>query len=413
MKDRFLLSDFIDIEILQEILDKFAESTGVAAVVVDYKGYPITKESNFTKFCKIMRQDPKYKEACYQCDARGGLEAVRLAKPYIYKCHTGLVDFSVPIIVEGQYRGAILAGQTKIIEEEDIELENIVQPNLKWQKDPYIVEAYNEISPQRYEKIAAAAHMMFVIANYIAEKGNLSIIQDELNKKNLKLVEEIKTRSELEKALKDSELRALQSQVNPHFLFNVLNTIGRLALIENAQRTQEIVFAFSEMLRYTLKKNVNQLVGLEEEILHIERYLKIQSIRFGNRFKYKIQIEPEMTSCKIPFMILQPFIENAINHGLEPKIGEGHIQIRGYENEDRIFIEISDNGVGIEEEKLNSILNLQGQSTYISSSSTGIGIQNAKKRLNHCFGSMHDIQINSKPNLGTTILISFPKTIDA
>ncbi len=412
MKDQFLLSDFIDMEILQEILDKFAQSTGMAAVVVDYKGNPISKYSNFSKFCKLIRQDAKYRDGCYQCDARGGLEAARIAKPYIYRCHTGLVDLSVPIIVDGHYRGAILAGQTKIIEEDDIELENIVKPITSWKANPQIVEAFNEIVPQPYEKVEAAAHMMFVIANYIAERGSVNIIQEELNRKNIALMEEMKARTDLEKALKDSELRALQSQVNPHFLFNVLNTIGRLALIEDAQRTQEIVFAFAEMLRYTLKKNMNQLVALEEEVLHIERYLKIQSIRFGSRLRYEMEIEDEIRNYRIPFMILQPFVENAINHGLEPKLGEGRIYVKGYAEENRIIMKIIDNGIGIPEDRLAEILNMQRASSY-SNASTGIGIRNARKRLIHCFGVLYDIEISSELGKGTTIIISIPKTMDA
>ncbi|SHJ72911.1 Histidine kinase-, DNA gyrase B-, and HSP90-like ATPase [Geosporobacter subterraneus DSM 17957] len=412
MKDQFLLSDFIDMEILQEILDKFAQSTGMAAVVVDYKGNPISKYSNFSKFCKLIRQDAKCRDGCYQCDARGGLEAARIAKPYIYRCHTGLVDLSVPIIVDGHYRGAILAGQTKIIEEDDIELENIVKPITSWKANPQVVEAFNEIVPQPYEKVEAAAHMMFVIANYIAERGSVNIIQEELNRKNIALMEEMKARTDLEKALKDSELRALQSQVNPHFLFNVLNTIGRLALIEDAQRTQEIVFAFAEMLRYTLKKNMNQLVALEEEVLHIERYLKIQSIRFGSRLRYEMEIEDEIRNYRIPFMILQPFVENAINHGLEPKLGEGRIYVKGYAEENRIIMKIIDNGIGIPEDRLAEILNMQRASSY-SNASTGIGIRNARKRLIHCFGVLYDIEISSELGKGTTIIISIPKTMDA
>ncbi|AOT71346.1 sensor histidine kinase [Geosporobacter ferrireducens] len=414
MKDQFLLSDFIDMDILQEIQDKFAQSTGMAAVVVDYKGIPITKYSSFSKFCQLIREDSKCRDGCYQCDARGGLEAARIAKPYIYRCHAGLVDLSVPIIVDGHYRGAIMAGQTKIIEENDIELENIVKQTTSWKANPQIVEAYNEITPQPYEKVEAAAHMMFVIANYIAERGSVNIIQEELNKKNLALMEEMKARTDLEKALKDSELRALQSQVNPHFLFNVLNTIGRLALIEDAQKTQEIVFAFAEMLRYTLKKNMNQLVALEEEILHIERYLKIQSIRFGSRLKYEMHINEDIRKYRIPFMILQPFVENAINHGLEPKLGQGHINITGYAIEDKVIIKIADNGIGIMEERLDDIFNMEKNNNYSNASiaSTGIGIRNARKRLIHCFGIAYDIQITSKPGTGTTIIISFPKTID-
>ncbi|WP_432407653.1 sensor histidine kinase [Wukongibacter sp. M2B1] len=411
MKDLFKLSDFIDIDILQEILDKFGEATGLAAVAVDYRGNPITKYSNFSRFCKLIRQEAKCNETCHQSDARGGLEAARTGRPYIYKCHTGLVDFAVPIIVKGHYMGAVMAGQAKLEDEKKIFLENIVRNVPGWREKEEVMKAYEEINPIPYEKIVAAAHMLFVISNYIVEKGLITIIQDELSKKNYKLMEEMKTRIELEKALRDSELKALQSQINPHFLFNVLNTIGRLALIEGADRTQEIVFSFAEMLRYTLKKNMNQMVSLWEEVQHIERYLKIQSMRLGDRLTYEIIVADEIKKIRIPFMTLQPFIENSINHGLDPKESGGKIRVNGYSIEDKVIVKISDDGVGISRDKLDIILNSEDKGN-LDSLSTGIGINNVRKRLVHRFGPMYDIQISSKSEIGTTVKISFPKRLD-
>ena len=114
MNGIFPLDNFIEIDFLQEIQDKFSKATGLAAVTVDYSGKPITKYSNFTKFCKFIRKNRKWRERCYKCDSCGGIEAARLHKPYVYKCHAGLVDISMPIILNGIYMGAILAGQAKI-----------------------------------------------------------------------------------------------------------------------------------------------------------------------------------------------------------------------------------------------------------------------------------------------------------
>lgn len=409
MKDLFHLSDFIDVDILQEIQDEFAEATGLAAVTVDYRGNPVTRYSNFSRFCTLIRQDKKCEEACHQSDARGGLEAARTGKPYIYRCHTGLVDFAVPIIVKGYYMGAIMAGQIKIKENEEIFLEKIVSEVPKWKEKKEVMKAYDEIVPMEYKKLAAAAHMMFLISNHIVEKGLVTLIQEELNKKNLKLREEMKARIELEKALKDSELKALQSQINPHFLFNTLNTIGRLALIENANRTEEIVYSLAEMLRYTLKKSMNQLVTLNEEVLHIERYLKIQSIRLGDRLKYKIDIPDEIKKVKIPLMILQPFVENSIKHGIDMKEEGGTIKITGYSIKDDVIIKISDDGVGIPKEKLDIIFN--EKEINGSSSMTGIGINNVDKRLRLHFGHDYKVEIKNNAEKGTTVKIRLPKRV--
>ena len=406
MKDVLHLRDFIDVDMLQEIQDKFADATGLAAVTVDYRGEPITRYSNFSRFCRLIRKDKKCKEACYQSDAHGGLEAARAGKPYIYKCHAGLVDFAIPIIVKGYYMGSIMSGQAKIEREKEALLENVFSSVPGWRNEREIIEAYNEIDIIPYDKVVAAAHMMFIISNYIVEKEVVTLVQEELNKKNIKLMEEMKARSELEKALMNSEFKALQAQINPHFLFNVLNTIGRLALIENADRTQEMIYNLAEMLRYTLKRDTNRKVHLEEEINHIERYLKIQSIRLGKRLKYSIKIPEDMQKIKIPFMTIQPLVENSIKHGIEPKEEGGSVTISGYSIGKDVIINIFDDGVGIPEGKLNSIL--QWKKNLDNDKSIGIGINNVNKRLVYCFGSNYGVKISSNKD-GTAVNILLPK----
>ncbi len=407
MQSIFHLRDVIDVEILQEIQDKFAEATGFAAVTVDYQGKPVTNYSNFSRFCKLIRLNNRCREVCEQSDAHGGLEAARTGKPYIYRCHTGLVDFAAPIIVQGQFLGSIMAGQVLVEESKLLTLDNIVKKVAGWEQNQDILDAYNEIAVIPFDKIVAAAEMMFLVSNYIVEKGIISIVQQELHNKNIKLMEEMKARIELEKALKDSELKTLQSQINPHFLFNALNTIGRLALIEKADRTQETVFLLAEMLRYTLKK-VNQMVTLEDEVLHIERYLKIQSIRFGSRIKSHIDIPDDAKDIKIPFMTLQPFIENSINHGLETKESGGVIRINGVVSETDLIIQICDDGIGISPNKLTLIMKNKN-SDFSGKNTTGIGISNVHQRLIHYYGPDHGVYIESQPNKGTKVQLRIPK----
>ncbi|MFZ5967690.1 MAG: sensor histidine kinase [Bacillota bacterium] len=402
-----MINDCIDVEVLQEIQDKFAEATGLAAVTVDYIGRPITKYSNFSKFCVLLRKKRHCLDACFQSDAHGGLEAARSGRPCIYKCHSGLTDLAVPIIIRGQYLGAILAGQTKLEDDEKVCLEPITTSSSSWKEDQELMKAYNEIKPMPYNKLVAAADMMYVISNYIVEKGLINLIQEELNKKNLELVKEMELRSELEKSLKDSEIKSLQSQMNPHFLFNVLNTIARLALIENAPTTQEIVFSFSELLRYTLKKNASHHVYLKDEIQYIENYLKIQSIRLGDTLTYRIDMEEELKDIMIPFMILQPLVENAINHGIEKKKQGGIIEVLAYKLNDQAVIKIKDNGVGMSKERLSTIWN-ENKRSKRTGASTGIGVNNVKKRLTYYFGNEFTFDIYSHVNEGTTVKIQLP-----
>lgn len=407
MKNRFLLENFVDINLLQEVQDKFAQATGLAAITVDYSGNPITKYSNFSQFCRLIRKNSKWQEQCKRCDAHGGLEAARTGKPHIYICHAGLVDISMPIMVQGTYMGAIMAGQTKIQEDEYSKLKRITTNNSQWCDYDEIVMAYDEIEVKTYEKILAAAHMMFVIANYIVEKELINIIQEELSIKNLKLMEEVKLRADLEKSIKDSEIKALQSQLNPHFLFNVLNSISRLALIEKAERTQEITYCFSDLLRYTLKKKKKEKVTLGEEVEYTRNYLKIQTIRFGNRLQYDININEDLKCITMPFMILQPLVENSINHGLSCKKDGGHIYIYGFRVKNNVVIQIKDNGVGMESEEIRSYL--KGEKIIDNKSkSTGLGLFNVNRRLIYYYGKEYSLNITSKLNKGTLIEFKLP-----
>lgn len=401
------LNDIIDVNVLQEIQDGFAESTGFAAVTVDYTGRPVTKYSKFSDFCMLVRQQGKCLQACHKSDAHGGLEAARRGTPYIYRCHSGLVDFAIPIIANGQYLGSIMAGQTKVKEKDIDELDDIMKLTKGLLDIPNINEAYKKIPEVPYEKIVAAAQLMYTVSNYIVEKGAFSMMQEELNNKNVELMEEMKVRSELEKALKDSEIKALQSQINPHFLFNVLNNIGSLAYIENAQRTQELIYLLSEMLRYMVK-NINGTVTVEEEIEQIERYLKLQKVRYGDKIEYIVNIDDSIKNISIPSMIIQPFIENAIVHGIEPKEDRGIIKLKGYNLEDDIVFEIEDDGVGISKKRLQDIFS-EASSSYMESKSTGIGIANVNKRITYTYGSEYKIDIKSKPNAGTRVTIKLPK----
>lgn len=403
------LKEVVDVNVLQEIQDGFAESTGFAAVTVDYTGKPITKYSNFSDFCKLVRQQGKCLQDCHKSDAHGGLEAARRGTPYIYRCHSGLVDFAIPIIVNEQYLGSIMAGQTKIKENDINELDDIMKLTKGLLENPDIGEAYKKIPEVPYEKIVAAAQLMYTVSNYIVEKGMITLIQEELNNKNLELMEELKVRNELEKALKDSEIKALQSQINPHFLFNVLNNIGSLALMENAERTQELIYLLSEMLRYMVK-NINLTISVEEEIKQIERYLKLQSVRYGDKIDYKISIDENVKKIIIPSMIIQPFVENAIVHGIEPKEEKGCIRINGFAHEEYIVFEIEDDGVGMDKKCLREIFELNS-SNYSESKSTGIGISNANRRIIYTYGSSYKVDIKSKLGFGTKVIIKLPKDL--
>lgn len=401
------LEEVIDSTIFYEILQKFSRVTKMAAVAVNYKGEPITDYSYFTDFCAKFRENDICLAHCYKSDAHGGVEAARSGKPYIYKCHTGLTDIAVPIVEDGHYLGAILAGQV-LIEDEDNAIDHssclpVISERLQ---EKELLDARQKVPVITRKQLNAASDLLYVMANYIVEKTINTHVQEELNEKNEKLIRSMSRRMELEKNLQESELKLLQSQVNPHFLFNVLNTIHSLAMIEEAPKTSEMACNLSEMLRYTIQNKMHHLVTLKEEIEYTQKYISIQETRNGDLIQYNFDIPEELNYIKIPFMIIQPFVSNAIKHGIYGYREKGEISISAEEISGDCYIYIEDNGIGMSKEVVDSISIYEKK--YSETKSTGIGISNTNKRLIHVFGEDYKLRIKSKESVGTQITIRVP-----
>lgn len=170
----------------QVIQDDISEATEIAIITVDYKGKPFTKHSRCSDFCKNIRKYPNYNELCEKCDSRGGLEAVRLQKPYIYVCHAGLVDLAIPIIVDGQYLGAVMAGQVLIEEEDKEKLEQIVNnkhSSIDLIRKKEVSEAFKLLPTMTLDKVKSISRMIFHISSSIVKEALLEITLNELKEK--------------------------------------------------------------------------------------------------------------------------------------------------------------------------------------------------------------------------------------
>ncbi|CAH0119297.1 hypothetical protein PAE9249_01796 [Paenibacillus sp. CECT 9249] len=207
--------------------------------------------------------------------------------------------------------------------------------------------------------------------------------------------------------LKESELRSLQSQINPHFLFNTLNTLAKKAYLEQARETSDLIVSVSDLLRYHLK-SLGSPATLRHEIKGLEDYFAIQKARFEERVQYSIQVDEECLSFQVPSLTLQPFVENAFIHAIEPYEEGGYIAIRIRDEGADIRIEIADNGPGISDDTVRSILAGNRQTEY-KGHSTGIGIDNVIRRLRLFYGTSDVIRIASDHRTGTSILLTLPK----
>ena len=409
MKNILHLDDIIDIKKFQKIQDDISAATGIAIITVDYIGKALTNHSGCSEFCKLIRKNELYSHLCERCDSRGGIEAARLKRTYIYICHKGLIDFATPIIVNGQYVGALMAGQVLVEDTNTLYLENIVPVEINFDgsvEKEELENAYNKLPLVSFKKVEALAEMMLHISNYIVSECLSKTLQKELDDKKEELEENKKITEKLEKEHKAYQLKALQTQVNPNFLFNLLNSISSLAIVENAPKTHEIIYNLSNMLRYALKKS-DKIITLEEEFDYIKSYLKLQKIRFSERLNYEVNIDDQFKNIKIPFMILQTFVENSVIHGLEEKEDGGYVNVFIEREGNYIVIKVEDNGIGIEREQLNLIQKDLDLKDYTDMNS--IGIKRANKRLQYYYEENYKIEINSKENFGTLVKITILK----
>lgn len=194
-------------------------------------------------------------------------------------------------------------------------------------------------------------------------------------------IEVIRLESRLSQQLVEAELRALRAQINPHFLFNSLNTIASL-IVSEPEKAERITVRLGSMFRYVLIHADRPLSSLGEEIDFLRTFLDVEQIRFGERLVVEFDVDPSIKFAPIPSLILQPLVENAIKHGVAPKIEKGRIRVSAKRVSDRILVDVEDNGVGLRGNGIRDHRSLSANTTH-----TGIGLQNIRERLHTMYGS--------------------------
>ncbi|MGX8701884.1 sensor histidine kinase [Caproiciproducens sp.] len=207
-----------------------------------------------------------------------------------------------------------------------------------------------------------------------------------------------------------SELDALQSQINPHFLYNTLDSIIWMIENERYDGAVTMVTALARLFRISLSKGKN-IITVSDELEHVRNYLTIQKMRYKNKFSYEISAEPETLQCATIKLIVQPLVENAIYHGMEFMSGDGEIRIKAYREGNDLYIDIIDNGLGMPQEQADALLTQE--TTKVRGKGSGIGLKNVKERIQLYFGSEYGLAIYSEPDEGTTARIHLPlKTME-
>lgn len=321
------LVEFLNLERLQSVQDTLSKALDLAFVTVDYRGRPVTQSSGFTDFCNSMGKHEKYGHLCSQCYAHGGLHATMEGKPCIYRCHCGLVEFAVPLMVDGKYVGSVMGGQCELSGQGAV-LEPILPQHTHWERDLELARVRDGVHKTTYEKLEAGVRLVQdAIQNILDEKNN-RLTQEALEKKNRELLEEKATRVNLELALEEEEESGtVVERLDSEHLFYVLNLISRLAFLEKAEETERTACDFAAMMRYVLENGEYNCVTLGEELEYIDYYLQIQRRRMEGRLHFEINVPEKYHGTLCPFMLLHPLMRNTVKCVLDNSREGGNLLI--------------------------------------------------------------------------------------
>ncbi len=225
-----------------------------------------------------------------------------------------------------------------------------------------------------------------------------------------KMIDEIRNLIEMvyveQKSKREAELKTLQAQIKPHFLYNTLDTIQWMAQVHGADDIVEVVDALTKLFRIGINKG-NEMISVKEELEHIKSYLIIQKIRYEEKLDYDINFEDSILEYKVIKLILQPLVENAIYHGVKEKRGTGKISITVEKHEKGICLRISDNGAGMSEARLQEIQAMLN-SDNLGNKNPGYGTFNVQNRIRLSFGNQYGLSFTSKSGEGTTVCVFHP-----
>ncbi len=261
--------------------------------------------------------------------------------------------------------------------------------------------------------IALAGKMQTAMINNYSEKvpadrkDEIGILQNSFNlmmERNQRLIKQ-EYQSKIEK--REAQVRALQAQINPHFMNNTLQTIGGIALERNVSKIYDMTTSLSDIMRYSLNFT-REMVCLREEIHYLQEYLNIQNERFDNRIEFEVQVKKELMEYVVPKLILQPILENSLEHGLINKAGMWNIQLKAMlTTTNDLLLQISDNGIGLSKERLaqiKEILEEDAGNALKTSSHIGLGNVHSRIRLKYA-DSKYGVTIESQSGEGTTVCV--------
>ena len=378
--------------------DYYSRYSGLLALsdfsimIVDPEGKILYEFIPSPDFCKYVCQSDQH-TVCRAC-----MDCINSGRGDTFVCPNGLKNVVVPIL-DGDTPAAYVIGGRVYSRETEYQKFMLDISKLAGQKQldaEFVAKTCSMLKTAEQNKIDAHEQLCTYIAQSISrslthgtQAGQMQSIEKDM----------------LEKKIIDLEAKNNSLMVNPHFLFNTLNCIARIAYFEHAPKTEELIYYLSDLLRYNVQ-NGDSLHTIRAELDNIEKYLYIQKARFQSRLQYTINVPEHIRSCRIPNMVLQPVVENALIHGISPKRDGGKIDIYAENHGDKITIFVVDNGNGFPKDVLKRLREKDG-------SGRELGLRITDQRIKQYYGDEYGLEVVKSDYSGSTVSITISKSLIA
>lgn len=390
--DKLVLTDEI-----KNLYDETAKTLKIPISIFNKLNEAVIAANNFPRFCMEKCKVHENINNCRLYNIKDEYKQPYYKDPSAFVCQYGLRVFVMPIIIDNKLIGTIKGGHIRIYEND------IKERKFNSDLDKKLYENMQIIHQGRLMAILGYIKTLSKNISYYYVLANTEI---ELNKKEEIIREISKNKSLLESNLKSIKEEVLNTQINNHFLFNTLNAIASLAVKDGSMKTYESIVRLSDIFRYLLKPKDSN-VTLEEEIQLVENYLELQKLRYEDKLDIDIMVSEEVQPVKVPYNFIQPIVENSFTHGFKNKLDNFKVCISCKSIADKVYIEIGDNGIGMEK---GEVLEIIKRIKKDSKSGRLSGLSMAYRKLELSYGDKFKFEIMSKKFKGTKIIISMPFT---
>lgn len=415
-EDNFDIISIFGRKNLDEIQKIISDVTGLAFVTVDYRGEPVSEPTKFSNFCRKMRTDKNKQTLCKLSDASGSIIAATTKQTSIYFCPCGLLEVAIPIIINDKYLGGFVGGQVRCLDAPDSVMRlsknmipggaNIPDTEIRAEKIKDV--DISDLKIYSYKEIVSIAKLVELIINQLTKQ---ELISGHNQKKNLTRISELEDkikRLEYQNNSLKEKVDTLKRDNNLFFMRNTFNMISNLAVIEDASKTNGAVLRYLDFIESGLDLDGNRTI--RDEIRKVEKFIKLNKIRYSDRLDYNIKFEKDVLDINIPYSLILPFVYAGIYYTLNTEDIDLMINISISKVGKDIEILIEDNGTGQAITELENVYKIYGgnhEGNEIVKS-----IVDVQKFMTDTFGTEYRINTERIKGKGTKVYIKYPINFD-